>query len=306
MTAPFCDFLSASFPLERLEEVSEAVKPLMDVVIADTAKDGATWIYRPRSGGSVRVGKKYQVGMLSASGGALSALRVAGAYEEYLMVLGVGAHRVTRLDATVDLALDAPPAIAALTRRAREGRISLSRKSVPPGDVETRLSLDCRGVLTGTVYLGSPSARVRGAIYDKRHERECANAPDPGPTLRLEIRVRGDVGVSLHDACDCSSLFFHFASPDLIDAPSGVIPWTPHNEGFKVERRNWLPEELLAYKVDHSPEIERLIELAFAAGPGGPAFLLKRLGNRLCRSVRVTAPLDDVGRAKAARTESLA
>lgn len=309
---PFCDFLACSFPLERWDEVDSGVRPLMDLTSAEIVpiQPGPGVIYRPRLGGVVRLQQRYHVGVISASGGALCSLRAADLLGEYLMLVGCGPHKVTRLDATVDLLVEAPVHVARIATRAREGSVGLSRKAVPASQVTTYESLDARGDLTGTVYLGQSTARVRGVIYDKRHERESKGEPDPGPCLRIEVRCR-DVGACLRDAWDPSPMFFHFAAPDLVPAPASVLRWNPNGEGFKLDvKTDWDPVQLMEHRLESSAEIERLVELAFAAGPEGPKLLLQKLGKRLNRSVLVrdTAreAMERYQRQARARTESVA
>jgi hypothetical protein len=285
---PFCDWLSCSFPLGDLETVRERLLPVLDLVPCEHLLDRSTavpsWTYRPVGGGVIRLGRQHQVGVLSASGGALPVLRSLGAYGPYLMAIGAGPHRVTRLDATVDIATDAPRVITSLAERARRGYMRVSRKAIPAAVVVTKLGLDARGALTGSVYLGSRFARVQPLVYDKRHEQECRGLPDPGPWLRYELKFKGgaDPGLSLRDAWEPGPLFWHYASPDLLQAPEGVIPWTPYGEGFKVETGPELPPGArLKRMVEDSPAVDRLVQLAHECGPGGPALLRALLERRL-------------------------
>ncbi len=280
---PFCDFVSVTTPLGCGSDLLTAIRPVMDMAGSDVVHDksGEGVLFRCGSG-TVRYQHRFSVAMVGASGGVLSALRSVGLLDEFLFAVSTVPHRVTRLDATLDFAEAAPPVIAALAARARGAGVSLSRKSVPATDVQTHLALDARGALTGSVYLGSAQAEVRGVVYDKRHERESKWMADPGPLLRYEIRVRSGFYPSLRDASAPSAMFYHFASPDLVPAPLGVPQWVPGGVGFALEKRmEFTPAELMARKLDASTDVQRLVELAHACGPGGPALLLRRLSQLL-------------------------
>ncbi len=277
---------------EAWHALRESLAPIMDLSTAEIIKQkgGPGWMFRPLGGGLVGLFQHGEFGVISASGGALTSLRTAGVLGDYLMAIGAHPYRITRLDATVDLFVDAPPIIASIAAAARSGGVSLSRKAVPVSDVVTQISLDARGVLTGTVYVGSKDARVRGVVYDKRHQQESPpmSNPDPGPWLRYEIRLRRDVGASLHDAWDAGPLFWHYCPPEFLAAPDGVVPWVPHGEGFTMERRaDYTPALLIRGRLDRDPLVDRLIELADSIpGPGGRQFLLDSFARRIGLSQR--------------------
>ncbi len=246
-----------------------------------SADDGGTFSFFERSG----------VVALSASGAALASLRGQRLYGDYLSAIAYFPHRVTTLHATRDSAEYAPPVVAAVRERALAGKISLTRKAVSPEAVQWHFSRNGRGDDTGTVYLGSPNVEVRAVVYDKQHERVCKGMPDPGPTLRIEMRLK-KVGAGLRDAFDCASLFYHYAAPSLCDAPAGVAAWAPHGEGFSVTRSDPLPPAArLRRLIETSPDFARALELAHECGPQGVEWLLHLL--RQAAEGTVVTPTSD-------------
>jgi hypothetical protein len=174
----------------------------------------------------------------------------------------------------------------------------LSRKKVPARNVLTFLSLDIDGVLSGSVYIGGKSAERRLVVYDKRKERLDKDRPDPGPMLRYEVRVKSQVGATLHDAYDPTNLFYHVAAPGVLPVPPGVAPWEPHAEGFTLDS----PTDITAFQkmqrlVDNSADVARLVKLCGEMGPGGFDALVRTLarahgaiGSSLGGSSPPTAP----------------
>lgn len=275
---PFCDWLSTSFARDDCDALVSQLVPVIDAAggYLDSQTQG-TSLYR-LDDGTIRAAPTHGVFSVSASGIALSRLRSRGVFGDYLAALGGFPHRVTGVHATLELPQDAAPVVAAVAAKGRAGLIALSRKSVPAEHVMTHLGLDALGVLTGTVYIGSPKAEVRAAVYDKRHERMSKGYPDPGPLLRYELRCRSKLGATLRDAYDPESLFFHFAAPDLLPVAQGVHPWSPHGEGFALEKRQvFTPAELMKRRLEASGDVKRLLELAEEAGPNGFDYLVSQL-----------------------------
>jgi len=228
--------------------------------------------------GTLQVRRLSRVLSVSATGALLAHLRAVSLYDAYLWAISKAPFRITRIDAAIDLVTPAAPIISAVCLKARNKGVFLSRKSVRTKDVVQYLGEDDDGVLTGSAYLGSKLAEVRAVIYDKRKERIDKGFPDPGPLTRYEIRVRGQMGPTLRDAFDPTPLFFHFASPDLLPIPLGVPPWQSHAEGFTLDpiiQRT--PIEKMFQLLELSPDVDRILALAHAAGPKGIDLLLSRI-----------------------------
>lgn len=275
---PFCDWVSTSAARDDCDALVSQLVPVIDAAggFLDS-QDAIASNYR-LGDGTIRARHSHGVFCVSASGDALSQLRSRDVYGEFLAALGSVPHRVTCLHATLDVATHAPPIVASAAEKGRAGLIALSRKAVPPTQVQTFLALDAFGSLTGTVYIGSAQAEVRAAVYDKRHQRMCAGHPDPGPLLRYEVRCRSKLGVTLRDASEPERVFFHFAAPDLLPLPQDVHPWSPHGEGFALEKRKvFTPAELLERRLEASGDVKRLLELAAECGPHGLDYLVSKL-----------------------------
>lgn len=284
---PFADWVSTSHPVDDHEEIVRGLRDVLDAAgfsERTVASDTPAHMFDVEGGGLVRVGRMRRVSVVSTSGVALGALRGAALFGDYLHVLGSTQHRVTLLHATMDVARDAAPVVADLYARGHAGFIALSRKAVRPADVTVHLSRRSDGVDSGTVYVGGPRDQVRAAVYDKQLERQSRGAPDPGPLTRYEMRIRGKVGLSLRDAWDPAPVFYRVASPDVLPRPVGVASWRAAAEGYTLPPRQiFTAAELMARKLDTSPDIQRLLQLAEECGPHGFELLVSRLRRRLDR-----------------------
>jgi hypothetical protein len=300
---PFADWVSTSHPDDELHDLVPLLRDVCDAAgLVEHPPGDARAMFRTSDGGLVRVATLRGVGVVSASGVALAALRRCGLFGDYLHVLGAGPHRVTKLHATLDVAVDAAPVVADLYARGHSGLIHLSRKAVLPFDISCHLSRRPDGMDSGTVYIGSTRAQCRAAVYDKQLERLVAGCADPGPLVRYEMRLSGRVGMTLLDAWDPTCIFFHVASPDILALPAYVPAWSPSEGGYVLPPRTlFTPAELMARKLDSSPDVARLLDLAAACGPYGFDLLVSRLrhmasshGAALGRVARVEGSLDPV------------
>jgi hypothetical protein len=283
--------------MSQLVPVIDAAGGYLDTQTADST------LYRLDLG-TIRAAPTHGVFSVSASGVAMSRLRSCGVDGEFLATLGTFPHRVTGLHATLELAQDASRVVADVAAKGRAGLIALSRKSVPPSHVMTHLGLDAFGALSGTVYIGSPKAEVRAAVYDKRKERMDKGHDDPGPLLRYEVRCRSKLGATLRDAYEPERLFYHFASPDLLPLPQGVQAWSPFGEGFALEKRKvFTPAELLERRLEASADVRRLLDLADECGPHGFDYLVSKL-RRLAAS-RLPGPASPAERPKAVTSDQV-
>lgn len=283
MTA-FCDWLTVTVSRDNGDAVRDAVFPVLDAAgfscVAEGPGPGVS-LHQCETQGTVRIFPQQMVLVLSASGQACAHMRSLDLWGEYLMALGTVPHRVTTLHATIELLADAPPVLEEIAARGHAGTLALSRKVVPGHDVREYRSAGPDGRLTGTVYIGGRKARVQGVVYDKRNERWAKLGIDPGPLLRFEMRLKSDTGVTLRDAFDVSPVFYHYASPALLARPPGVVDWVGHAEGFMLPaRRTFTPAELMARKLETSPDVDRLLQLAAQCGPYGLDLLVQRLKRR--------------------------
>jgi len=277
---PFADYLSLTTPIESTDAVVSDIMPVLDAA-GGSVEFGDEFSSTIRVGptGTVVLKRRHGVFCVSASGDALGTLRTSSLFGEYLAALSPHPHRVTRLDATLDVVADAPVLIRSLWRLASAGRIALSHKRVPGVNCSKFISpgaIDGRD--TGSIYIGSKTAEIRAAVYDKRNKLFVDTGSDVGPLTRYEMRYKSGVGCTLADAWDPTGVFWHYAAPGLLVRPDGVQPWVPHAEGFEMsERQTFTAAELMDRKLDGSSDVRRLLELAEQVGPLGLDLLCQRL-----------------------------
>lgn len=225
------------------------------------------------------------LGVLWLSGAVCAEFRVWDRLDDVVAAFAGFPRRITRLDAAADYQVSAPSILRALKAAGRSGALRLTRKIIPRQNVRWVESVcPVTGEETGTLYLGQQrSAEVWAAIYDKRAQLVDAGKPDPGPLLRLEIRVR-DVGAELGDVLSPERLFYHFASPDLVGRPAGVGAWVAHSEGFVgTPSPSASPQDRIERIVRGSGDFGRCLELADEIGEGGIETLLLAIRRRVRR-----------------------
>lgn len=280
---PFADWLDLTFPPEcgALGEVHTFFDGLLCPVA--WTSDDRTCI--EAEGGKVFLDRAKRFHRLSISGGVLHFLRSVGRFSELLGVLGSHPHKVTRLDVACDYGVDTPAVLGWLDSVYPEDRVCLQRKAIK---VTRLLSRRADGALTGTWYAGHRSnARVTARVYDKQHEALEKRGERIAPRTRVELTFRKDHGCTLRDAYMPASLFYQFASPTLVAAPEGVPEWVPHGEGWEgTARAPELPYEVFKRRVETSPELDRLAELASQFGPNARALLLRAFADRLDSAAR--------------------
>jgi len=276
---PFCDWISVSSPFVEADALVHSLQPILDAAQFSGAPGGDTLLLaRSPGAGICRVARSGDVCVVSASGAALTDLRNAGQFADYLSALGSVPHRVTTLHATLDVHTDASPVVLALYERGIAGHVALSRKRLGIADVNMYVYRRADGLDSGGVYLGGQRAQVRACVYDKQLERVSKGCADPGPLTRYEMRIKGKIGPTLRDAWEPERIFYHVASPDILVAPEGVPAWTATDGGYYLPpRKEFLPAELMAMKLESSPDVKRLLALADECGPRGFDMLVERL-----------------------------
>lgn len=277
MSAVFCDYLGVTVPLEHAD-LLDRVRPFLDLAGFAVDWDGdAKLVLRSRNDGTVVWQKRFGVWCLSASGGACSAIRASGQWLGFLAEIGATPHRVTRLDAAMDVVQDAAPEVQRLRAEGAKGLLSITRKSVRPEHVDTHLSNGATGE-TGTVYIGSRQAEARLVVYDKRHERFMATGEDVGPLTRYELRVKSGIGVTLRDVSEPTAVFWHHVGRSVLSAPAGVPEWVAGAEGYSIDRSGAPTAfQRLVSRVESSAEVLALVKLAAELGPYGVEVLVSEV-----------------------------
>lgn len=256
-------------------------------------QDDRSWIYRvPESSGVVRLTSGIRgVDRVSLSGSALAYLRSQpSGWNDLIHWLSERPHRVTRLDAALDFQVDAPAELQRFRRRVSQlgGRLALSRFSSP---VSWLLGRNDLGQETGTMYVGKRGKnQVLARVYDKAHEVSQRTGDIIPPTLRFEIEVKGTSGKArnpcLNDVYDPRSIFWEFASPALLERPSGVPEWSPVDfQTFTLEQVHSDPLERVIAFIERSEFFPSLVRVA--SGLDNPRDDLSRLvAHELSKALR--------------------
>jgi len=289
---PFCDHLAVTFHRER--NPAGSLRSLLSDMGAFPLDERTYKL----GDGTVRLHVTYGVMYCSASGAALAAMRDAGCFMDWLSVISEWPHRITRLDAAHDVFVDGADVLDELRLRYPSGSVNLGRKALK---VKLELAIRDDGRETGTYYVGHRSkARATARVYDKRQERlDRAGIAGPHRT-RYEVTVKQDYGATLRDAAEPDRIFWHVASPALLDAPVGAPAWTADwSQGWRSDRRPELsPVDVLERRISSSSELDLLLSLADEVGPNGRVLLARRLLSRIgvqCGSSLTRAPEVSVG-----------
>lgn len=272
---PFADYLNVTVPYGHAEAVREGLLPLLETLGAfDEAQPGEFGFYEVGvvkgkitaiPDGVLKLRKRGQVLLISASGAVLRRLRDRGSYGEYLALLGMFPHRVSMLHATADFLVPSPPeVIAQVDAAGAAGELALTRKSLLPEQCTSLFGTDIDGKRTGTAYLGNKAnADVWAKVYDKRHERLSRGYADPGSIVRVEVGIQSDVGATLRDALQPRDVFLHFAGRTLVEVPPDFAGWSAHGEGFVLgERRERTLFERMETLLENSLDVARVGAMA--------------------------------------------
>jgi len=278
----FCDYLDITTPEDDWPALRDLIRPLLDEVGAILrASTAGRDLWQLGESGTVEATHRRNVVRLSHSGSGLAHLRAAGLFLAYLAEIGTVPHRVTRLDATLDVETPTPPVLRRLSARIKANALQVTRKRVSAQHV-TRWT-DLRDPRSGTMYIGPPRADVRPVIYDKQLERLGRGHPDPGVLTRYECRLRHRVGITLRDAAEPAPVFYHFMAPQIIEAPPGIRKWNPQDNGYSLPRRDPItPAARLVRRLEGNPDLLNSLELAATLGPAGTT-LVHRTIDRLIR-----------------------
>lgn len=280
MTDVFTDHLSITTPVDDWPAMRDDVLPMFDSIGAclEYDKDGES-LWRSGSG-TCKAQRRGLVTMLSATGAFLVGLRAAEMFGAYLAAIGSHRHRVTRLDASMDVKCDAALVIAALVDKVESDiGLHVTRKRVLPGDCSRFVHRRPDGLDTGTVYLGPANADVRPCIYDKRQERIDKGLCDVGPLARFECRIKKGMGPTLRDAFEPTAIFWRFMG-DVLPTPANAPKWSASQVGFVLPVRVLdNPAQRLVKRLDSSTDLRDMIRLAREVGPFGLSFLQSRIAD---------------------------
>jgi hypothetical protein len=247
-----------------------------------SAELGSGRTYRtPNGRGTVRIKHSKRFAKISISGSSCAHLRAAGYWPEALSILASSPHKVSRIDAALDLPMDAAPFMDELDSRYPSGLVNLSRKAQR---VTRFLSTRADGVRSGTWYVGhQDDARQSLRVYDKSLELFSKYGEVIPATTRIEVTARKDRGATLRDAELPTALFWDIASPAVFKrAPEGIPVWQPNQDTHWLSTPpSFVPAEVLKRRIEHSAELDAFLTLADSIGPYGIDYLERLLLSRL-------------------------
>lgn len=291
----FCDWLDVTF------SPVDAPYPALNRLLLDSgffveSSDSTTFVYtHPQAlSGVLMIGPSRGSLRVSVSGAICTCLRALGVWDSFLSELGTSPHRVTRLDAALDLPIDGADLVALMRNRYPSGLVNLRRKSVK---CTTILEVRPDGRESGTWYAGHKSkARFTARVYDKALEALSKRGEHLPPTARVEVTAKGgDCGATLRDAWRPASLFWHIAAPAIVAEPEDCPVWTPNLElGWSSPPREFNPSELLRRRIDSMAMLDALGLVADDLGPHGRDYLLHLIKKRLEASASFQAPAEAV------------
>ena len=286
-----CDWVGVTVPDSDSSQVRSS---LVDLASTVGAFGVTPELYRFPAGGTMKF-REHSRGFVSIgiSGSSLAALQLDGLLPTALHIIGSVPHRVTRLDVALDRVSHAPPILSKLLRKARAGDLQLTRKYLSPKNIRFHDAYNHHtpGARTGSLYLGTRAAEVRAIIYDKQNERLDKGFSDPGPLTRYELTVTGKLGPTLRDVIEPGPMYWRFMRY-VLPPPANSPDWEGGADGFSLpEPVSFLPAELLRRKVETSPDIDRLLQIADEIGPHGFELLVSMLRRR---SDLVTSKPDDL------------
>lgn len=285
ITSVFCDWLDVTTPPDREYALRASLGPIICGAGGSKLHDDLYDL----GGGKIKIGLMRGTFRVSTSGVCVNVLRIQGLWESFLAELGDGPHRVTRLDAAVDIDYDGADAIAALQAAYPRGEVRLSRR---PIRVSELLSTRSDGRKTGTWYAGHRSAaEITCRVYDKAHQLSETQGLDIPPRTRAELTVRK--GCTLRDAYQPERVFWHYMAPAVLGRPEGVPDWSSGwAEGWVMERVELLPAQRLKRLIERSPDLAAIVELSDAVGPMGRSMAMRLIEKRV-RQASVLGSLSD-------------
>lgn len=288
----FCDWLDVTYSPN--DGALPDIHLFLDTLLCPVRYSDAEKTVVDVGSGVIVMQLKKRFHRVSASGAALAYLRSLGEYEPYLSQLSLHPHKITRLDAALDIPIDAPKILRFLESKFPADLVNLQRKALRVTRMYSARASDC--VLTGTWYAGHrSSARVTARVYDKQAESLAMRGESILPTTRVELTFRKDHGCTLRDAAMPYSLFHSYARPLLQNPPSSAPEWVPNGEPWaSVPIAPKLPYQLFKRRLETSPELDRLIELAAGFGASGELLMLRVFSDRLqARNKAISSSIAD-------------
>lgn len=284
-TEVFCDWLDVTTPPHEEYRLRSELGALLVHAGAEKVTED---LYRLNNG-SFKFVSNSKWFKLSFSGSVVAVLRFNGQWEHALSLIGEGPHRVTRVDAAVDIALDGADSIAMLQAAYPSGQVRLSQR---PVSISELLSTRADGRKTGTWYAGHRGkSEITCRVYDKAKEALDKRGELMPPRTRCELTVCKGAGPTLRDAAEPTRIFWHYMAPAVLPRPDGVPAWdSGWAEGWVMDRVDLLPAQALKRRIEHSAELAALIELADSIGAGGRQYALRLIREKFDQAPQLGSP----------------
>jgi hypothetical protein len=284
-TDPFCDWLNVTCDPDN--SFVPAMLEFLDFISCPVAYADDEKILIDVGFGKVKItmGQKSRFHSVSASGSVLSHLRSSNLFSDYLSVLASVPHKVTRLDAAIDLSVDAPLYLRMLERQYPDDRVKFTRKTVKVTRLYSARESD--GKQSGSWYAGNyGKARLTARVYDKQLEALDNRGESLPPTTRIELTFAKDFGCTLKDASMPASLFFTHCKP-VLDTETNHVVWESYAEAWEGTPLDVpLDWQIYQRRLQNSPEIAALIVLAAKLGPTGKDMLMRNFEKHLDAGLR--------------------
>ena len=286
----FCDWLDVTFSPTNAP-YPELNRLLLDAGFDVESSDRSVFVYSHQSSlqGKLVMGSARGTFRVSASGAICATLRTLGVWQDYLATLSTSPHKVTRLDAALDLRMDGADLVQCMRDRYPSGEVNLRRKAV-----RTSVILEVRpdGRESGSWYAGRRSrARFTARVYDKALEALAKRGQLLPPTARVEVTAAGaDAGATLRDAAQPHALFWHIAAPAIVPAPEDAPMWTPNTDCHWVTpTRVFDPASMLKRRVESMAMLDALALVADELGPEGRHYLQHLVNKRIDSAATASA-----------------
>lgn len=289
-TSVFCDWLDVTAPPSEDFRIRSEVGSMLCALDGCLKLDDDLFEV---GGGKVKMLSRKGWFRISFSGATIRHLESCGFWQGVLAVVGEGPHRVTRVDAALDLSLDGADALELLQAAYPRGEVRLTQR---PIRITEMLSTRPDGRKTGTWYAGHRSgAEVSCRVYDKAWQLwQTQGAQEPART-RVELTVRKGPGPTLRDAVQPERLFWQYVSPCILQRPDGVPDWdSGWAEGWVMDKVDILPAAALRRRIEQSGELAALVELADSIGAGGRSMALRWISEKF-RGTPGSGSLSDSG-----------
>jgi hypothetical protein len=261
----FADRMQCTIDKMGYRDVRSLLLPILQSLGAFPEQDDPSiekGLWRHVDGGTLKVARYGKVAAIGASGKFLSALRAAKMLGEFLHIIATEPHKVTVLDATLDIPVDAPPVVNAFYDLATSLKgVQLTRKRIAVTEVTKVFGMRLDGRESGTVYAGSRHSETQLKVYDKQAERFFHGVMDAAPGVRYELTLKGGQ-VSMHDVYDPTGVFWHHMHR-ILPRPAGVTPWDRSDMGLTLPRTPEMePLDRLRKRISFSPDIAELVRSA--------------------------------------------